>query len=764
MNFHPTSMKNQLTYDQLIATKQLVVPDSGFEPGEHVAPMKPFQRLAVDFALRKGRAALFEDTGLGKTRQLAEWARQVEEKTGRAVLIFTRLAVTRQTVEEAKSCGIAIRHIRNPEEATERGIYVTNYERMELMQDGGLIARLGGLVLDESSILKNFTGSMSRSLREWAQQIPYRLCATATPAPNDWAELGQHAEFLGAMPSAQMLATWFINDTGDTGTWRLKNHARTDFWRWVATWAACIFKPSDVGDDDAGYDLPGLVIDEIRFAVPQSDAVRAAEGSDALFDMTVVNAANKSREARRTITERAAWIADQVMSDSDPWCVFVETNDEADAVIAELDHRNCTDAVEVRGSDKPEHKETRLWQFTAGEKRIMVTKCEIAGFGLNWQHCARVIFASPDYSFEQWYQAVRRFYRFGQKREVICYMLRGDNMERVADVWRGKMAQFETMKEQMRAASEHLMGKVRDGMTCRTDITTEHGTGWTLHNGDCVRVMQRMKAASVDFSVFSPPFADLFTYSNDVQDMGNCLDLDHFMVQFGYCIRELLRITAPGRLAAVHCVDLLSTKWKDGVIGYRDFSGAIVRAFMDAGWTMWSRITIWKCPVVEMTRTKAHGLLYKTLKKDSANSRTGSAEYLLVFKKPGENLKPIEHTPDELPVSLWQELASPVWMTVDQGDVIKNIKKGTHDEKHICPLQLDVIRRALLLWSAPGDRVFSPFSGVGSEGHVSVSMGRQFEGAELKPEYWQQACRNIAAAASDAAQDMFNSQPAVKAA
>ena len=710
--------------------------------------------MAVEFAVRKGRAALFEDTGLGKTRQLAEWARQVVAQAGGAVLIFTRLAVTRQTVEEARGCGIEIRIARQPEDVGAEGIYVTNYERLDGMMDGGVMGRLSGVVLDESSILKNFTGKTSTALREAARGIPYRLCATATPAPNDWAELGTHAEFLGVMTSGQMLATWFVNDTGDTGTWRLKGHAREDFWRWVGEWAACIFKPSDVGDSDEGYDLPGLEIVEERFAVAQSEARADAKG-EMLFDMTVVNAANKSREARKTLEERARYIAEMVKADGgEPWCVFVETNEEADAVGAALDALGCDDWVEVRGSDRPEHKEERLWQFTAGERRVMVTKCEIAGFGLNWQHCARVIFASPDYSFEQWYQAVRRFYRFGQRREVKCWMLRGENMERVADVWREKMAQFDQMKEEMRAASVHLTGKRRDGMTCFTDLVPASGEGWTVTRGDCVRVMQRMDAESVDFSVFSPPFADLFTYSNDVQDMGNCGSLEEFMEQFVYCILELYRILKPGRQVAVHCVDLLAAKWKDGYIGYKDFSGTLVRAFMEAGWIMWGRITIWKDPVIEMTRTKAHGLLHKTLKKDSANSRPGSAEYLLVFRKPGENPRPITHTNEDFPVSLWQELASPVWMTVDQGDVL-NSKKDTGDEKHICPLQLGVIRRALALWSAPGDVVFSPFTGIGSEGHESLKMGRKFVGAELKEAYWKQAQKNLTAAAADASQDLL---------
>lgn len=750
-------------YDTYITSKTLSFPDSGFEPSPFTAPMKPFQKLACGFGLRKGKAALFLDTGLGKSRISLEWSLQVLLKTNKSVLIFTKLSVCHQFEREAELVGIECLHVRRADQMDfseeESAIYVANYEKMDAFQESGVFDRLGGIVLDESSILKNLTGKMSGNLRAWCAAIPYRLCATATPAPNDWDELGQHAEFLGVMSSAQMLATWFVNDTGDTGTWRIKKHARADFWRWVSTWACCIFKPSDVGDSDKGYDLPPLTIHEERFALPPAETIGDMD-SGTLFDMTVVNASNQAREAKRTIQERAAWIAGMVSHSDDSWCIFVETNDEADAVVDELDRHEVTRYADVRGSDDAEEKARLLYDFSIGKIRVMVTKCKIAGFGLNWQHCAHVIFASPSYSFEQWYQAVRRFYRFGQLQEVRCWMLRGENMERVADVWRQKMVQFDEMKQEMRAASEHLIGHERQGMECNSTIKKKEGENWTLYHGDCVRVARTLPAESIDFSVFSPPFADLFTYSNDVQDMGNTKDLRAFMRQFNFLVTELMRLTTPGRHCAVHCVDLLATKWKDGYMGYKDFSGLIVRAFMRKGWTFWSRVTIWKCPVIEMTRTKAHGLLHKTLKKDSANSRIGSSEYLLVFKKPGENPKPITHTPEEFPVSLWQEIASPVWMTVDQGDTLNGTKgrqaaRGSNDEKHICPLQRDVILRALKLWSAPGDMVFSPFTGIGSEGVEAVKMGRKFVGAELKKEYFGQSCKNLAAAEIEVAQNLF---------
>jgi len=296
------------------------------------------------------------------------------------------------------------------------------------------------------------------------------------------------------------------------------------------------------------------------------------------------------------------------------------------------------------------------------------------------------------------------------------------------------------MKELVKFTKDSL--QKNDPITFMNEnITKKETPNWTLYHGDCVRVAKTIPSDSIHFSVFSPPFADLFTYSSDIQDMGNCSGVDDFMEQFGFLIDELSRIIMPGREVAVHCNDLLATKWKDGDIEFKDFSGEISRAFRERGFLFHSRITIWKSPVTEMQRTKAHGLLYKTLQSDSSKSRVGAAEYLLVFRKRGENPEPVTHTPEQFPLDLWQEIASPVWMTVDQGKVLNGeIAREDNDERHICPLQLDVIERALLLWTNEGDKVFSPFTGIGSEGYQSLKMKRKFVGAELKESYFKTAC------------------------
>ena len=275
-------------------------------------------------------------------------------------------------------------------------------------------------------------------------------------------------------------------------------------------------------------------------------------------------------------------------------------------------------------------------------------------------------------------------------------------------------------------------------------LNEAHGDNWAAYHGDCVEVMRQFPEACIDFSIYSPPFADLFVYSDSIADMGNSANDGQFMEQYGFAIREVFRLTRNGRLSAVHCKDLPSFKWRHGAIGLRDFPGEIIRAHVDAGWIYHSRVTVWKDPVVEMQRTKALGLLHKQIIKDSSMSRQGLPDYVLVFRKPGDNAEFIAHDRAAFPVEQWQEWASPVWMDIRQGEVLdKSSARAAGDEKHIVPLQLDLIRRCLTLWSNPGDVVLSPFMGIGSEGHCAIMQSRRFIGTELKESYWRQASRHL---------------------
>jgi DNA modification methylase len=270
---------------------------------------------------------------------------------------------------------------------------------------------------------------------------------------------------------------------------------------------------------------------------------------------------------------------------------------------------------------------------------------------------------------------------------------------------------------------------------------------WALYNGDCVEVVSALPTESVHYTIFSPPFASLYTYSDSPRDMGNVKDGDEFAQHFGFLIPELLRVTKPGRLLSFHCMNMPTSKARDGVIGLRDFRGELIRAFVDAGFVYHSEVCIWKDPVTAMQRTKALGLLHKQIKKDSCMSRQGIADYLVTMRRPGDNPERVTHTNESFPVSKWQRYASPVWMDVNPSRTLQYRSAREHnDERHICPLQLDVIERAMELWTNPGDIVLSPFAGIGSEGYVSIQKGRRFVGVELKPSYFKQAVVNLKAA------------------
>lgn len=739
-------------YDKFIAQKVTAPKPHGFEPEEVNRMLYEWQKLIARWAIRQGRCALFMDCGLGKTPLQLEWAKQVNEHTGKPVLILAPLAVADQTEREGQKFGVQVNHIREPEEIGNN-IYITNYERFERFIP--MLEGLGGIILDESSILKSFMGKTRRQLTETCKVVTHRLCCTATPAPNDYMEFGQHAEFLGVMDSNEMLSRWFINDTMNFGTYRLKGHARADFWRWVSTWAACVSLPSDLGFEDGDFKLPPLKLQLVRVAVDQTK-----EANGELFRVANVNATTMHKELRLTLKERMQAAAKIVNPLTEPCVIWCNTNYEADELIKVVE-----DAVEIRGSDAPEKKESKLRLFTFGEIDRCITKPEIAGFGLNWQHCCKMIYF-PNYSFEQFYQAIRRCYRFGQKSPVTCYVVVPETDNSTLETLHRKIDQHKEMQQEMKAAAKYLRNEHDRQLVVNTGVEWATGVNWKLANGDCFRVVSELPDGSCDFSLYSPPFANLYIYSADAQDMGNCADLEEFFEQYRFLITEKLRITKTGCLTAVHCKNLVRYAGRDGTSGLTDFRGMIIQAHTDAGWTYHSEHVIWKDPVIEMQRTKAQGLLRKQLSRDSRFSRAGMPDYVLLFRKWGEGMEenPVEHRleadedwpyfgaepptvfNDQLDrkTQIWQRYASPVWMDIRQPRVLNGeIAREDSDEKHICPLQLDVIERLLWLYTRQGDTVLSPFAGIGSEGYCAVLRSRKFIGAELKRAYWQQAVAYI---------------------
>jgi superfamily II DNA or RNA helicase len=445
-------------YDALIGRKLSTVPPTGLGYVDSVSlpdGLFPHQSAIVPWALRRGRCAIFADTGLGKSRMQLAWADAVHKHTGHDVIILAPLAVAAQTVREGAEIGVEVNQCRDVSEVRS-GITITNYDRLHRFD----ASRFGAVVLDESSIIKHHDAKTLAILLDAFKHAPFRLCATATPAPNDWTELGTHAEFLGICTRTEMLAEYFVHDGGDTQTWRLKGHARDVFWRWVASWAALVRKPSDLGYDDSRYNLPPLHVHQHIAKADHSTTAQAGM----LFALEA-NTLSERRDARRaSIADRVAGCAALVNADCEPWIVWCDLNAEGDALRSAIP---CS--VEIRGSDDSETKEKRLIDFAEGRIRVLITKPSIAGFGLNWQHCARMAFVGVTDSFEAYYQAVRRCWRFGQQREVHVHVFASELEGAVVANLRRKEQDATAMAE---ALSRETSAAVREqvlGVTRQTN-------------------------------------------------------------------------------------------------------------------------------------------------------------------------------------------------------------------------------------------------------------------------------------------------------
>jgi len=719
-------------YNDFVQSKRRAEVATGHQPGALNENLFDFQSAIVGWAVRRGRAAIFADTGLGKTLMQLSWAHEVAAHTGGRVLVLAPLAVSEQTIEQGAQFGIEVRRVPQSGEMDADGIWITNYERMDAID----FTELHGLVLDESSILKAHDGKTRQRIIDAAQGVPYRLSCTATPSPNDFEELGNQCEFLGVMTRTEMLATYFVNDTGDTGTWRLKGWGASKFWEWMGTWSVVVRNPSDLGFDGARYKLPPLEYIEHVIA---ADTPMNGE----LFARPAQTLTERRKAQRDSIEARCQALAAVVNADQgEPWLIWCHLNDEAE-LLQEL----IPGSVNVQGSDSPESKSTNLMGFAHGAIRVLITKPKIAGFGMNWQHCARMAFVGIDDSFEKFYQSVRRCYRFGQQRSVQVHIFTAENEGQILVNLKRKEIQHHQMSEQMVEHMKDIMNNELKGQSNIIEAYREdtfQREEFTVHLGDCVKWAQRMASDSIDYSVFSPPFADLFVYSNSDHDMGNCKNDEQFIAQMRFLIAELFRVIKPGRNVSFHCMNLPTTKMRQGFIGLRDFRGDLIRAFQEAGFIYHSEVCIWKDPVVAMQRTKALGLLHKTIRENSTMTRMGLPDYVVTMRKPGDPEVRVTHEGDDLPVHLWQQYASPIWMDINQGRTLNKLPaRDDNDEKHMCPLQLDVIERCIHLWSNKGDLVFSPFTGIGSEGYTAVRMGRRFVGTELKPSYFDLACQNI---------------------
>lgn len=430
-----------MEYNKFIKQKSFKHVSAGFDADVSQYPLFDYQEPIVKWALKRGKAAIFADTGLGKTIMQLAWADQVAIKTNSPVLILAPLAVSSQTIEEGAKYGVYIEKLNTDARVFGPGIYITNYEQLHKVDH----TQFKGVALDESSILKGMDGRRRREITEFGANLPYRLSCTATPSPNDFMELGTQAEFLGLMSQVEMLAMFFVNDMSDTGKWRLKGHGHKKFFEWLATWSVVIRKPSDLGFDDSKHELPPLIYHE---HVIQTDP------QDALFVEPAMGLQDRNKARKESVDDRVKMAAEIANSIEGPVLVWCNLNDESEKLADAIEH-----AMEVKGSDKPEYKEKTLLAFARNDVKCLVTKPKIAGFGMNWQNCNNVIFVGLSDSWEAYYQAVRRCWRFGQDKPVNVHVISADTEGAVVENIKRKDAQNITLGKSMVKFMKTMMEK-----------------------------------------------------------------------------------------------------------------------------------------------------------------------------------------------------------------------------------------------------------------------------------------------------------------
>lgn len=715
-----------MEYQDILEKKKVRRIESGFDAPDLNPALFDFQQYCVRKMLKMGKGAIFAGCGNGKTLMQLEWAKCVAEHEGKPVLILAPLSVSKQTIAEGARFGyhVVLHRDRTPEDK----LIITNYEQLENIDVGEFV----GVVLDESSILKNFTGHYKRLLIELFAYTPYKLCCSATPSPNDLNEIGNHSEFLDVLDAQDMRSRWFVREEG-MNNYRLKGHAKSDFYGWIASWAIMFENPADIGFTETGkkFILPPLNYVE--------HTIESTPEDGCIFATGVVNATNFNAELRKTMTERLELAAKLAREADGQVLIWIKQNAEGDIL-----RKLLPEAVEVRGNDKDTVKEERLLDFAAGKFKILISKAKICGYGMNFQNCGTQIFAAPDFSFEDFYQQVRRSYRFGRKGAVNIHLIITDSMANARAIIEKKQKNFEEMLREI----NHNVNENRYGLLDEYEYREYRDDFVFLMKGDTTIEIKRIPDNSVDLIIFSPPFSSLFTYSNYIHDMGNNESHEEFFAQYAFLLRELYRILKPGRLMCCHTKDLGVYKNSAGYTGMYDFTGEHTRHVLAEGFKLHSKITIFCDPVLEMQRTKTQRLLYKQVTSDSSKTGIGMAEYITIFKKwEGDEAdwEPITNLNKEnFPLETWQHWASPVWMDIKRTDVL-TASEGTAmgDEKHICPLQLEVINRLVNLWSNEGEVVFTPFLGIGSEIYEAVKNNRRGIGCELKDSYFDTAVKNI---------------------
>lgn len=733
--------------------------------GEPSSFLFDYQRWIVGLALQRERFAVFSTTGTGKTAMLLDWARIVTAYHRGRTLIVSPLAIIAQTIEEANRFygdSLPIADLTDRSDLRKwfqsgSGIGITNFEKIDGMTG---VLPVQAVVIDESSALKQSMGSRRTSLIAAFRGVRWKLCCSATPAPNDRIEYAEHAYFLDVVRSTrEFLANFFVNRDGQ---WRLKHHGIQAFYRHLASWSVFMRSPAAYGFSDNTTDLPPLDVEYLSVPLTDEQIVAAQQwesgNQPSLFGATPGGVTSRTKVMQiahgfeldsgkvkaRYPSFKPEFIADLANEKHGEdqviiWVTYDEEGDQLERLIA--------GSIHLSGRTQRAKRDAFIEAFRKGnEPRVLILKPSMFGHGLNLQSCHVQIFSTISDSFERFFQCVRRSHRYGQKHSVKVYIPLTQLDNAMCQNVMSKQSVWEEDAERQEKAFVAVL-RPKDTTERRVFVTAPQaeldrasGETWTLIHGDCIAHMPTMASDSMDHSVFSPPFANLFTYSAALSDMGNVRSDDEYRLQWEFFVPELFRIMKPGRVVAVHCMDVIRFAGQHGYRYTYDYPSDLRLGMEKAGFIYRARISIDKNPQAQATRTKDQNLLFVTLKRNALDSHPQASECVLLFTKPGEPETPVHA--DDVSNQEWIEWAHHVWYGIAETNVL-NAKLGKEhdDERHICPLQLSLIERCVRLWTNPDETVFSPFAGIGSEGYEALKWGRKFYGVELKRSYFDAACR-----------------------
>lgn len=722
---------------------------------EHAPHLHEYQRFAVTFAVARERSAAFLECGLGKTSIALAWVEHV--RAGRPAMICAPLAALHEFENERRKfypdAPLRLVPTAGIDEwlATPEGVALVTHHAFTRERD---LSALGAFVLDESSILKSGAGAIAQSVTRSTRPVPCRLALSATPAPNDPTEYAQHAVFLGYMRSdAEFRARFFVRDGKD---WRVKGHAREALPRWLARFALWMRDPAVYGMPCDALPAGEPVIQEVELGAVD-------HGLDLDMDLFGAPAVPLNMSQRSTIRNN-------LYSEDGRTARVVELCRRHRAIVWAMRNQHADDlerairaaglrVAQIAGTTPDEGRVEAVRAFQAGELDVLVSKPKVIGHGVNLQSADRMIFAGYDESYEALHQAIRRAHRQGRSGPLDVLLLVSPEERPIVTALRNKGDRWrEDSTRQEAEFARALAGDLNayhQGQTMTVhadaaerlpDARTDH---YWLQHGDSIELMRHMEPESIDLSVYSPPFSSLFTYSSEAADMGNCSDqaTEEFNLHFVHFAEALFRLTKPGRVSCLHLAQLIAFRARHGRKGLRDFRGDVVRIMEEAGWHYYGEFVIPKNPQAVAIRTKSERLQFSQFKRDSLESSPALNDYVLQFRKPGKQTVPVLN---DVSNEEWINWASGVWGDIRETDVLSyHAARGQEDEKHICPLQLTVIERCVRLWSNPGEVVFTPFLGIGSEVYAAIRQRRIGWGVELKAEYYRQAIKSAERAVSE---------------